>query len=276
MLKESRVYKQALLLVLIVISLTFSLIGCQSETTVQEGPKYIDRALTPEQFEAKLAEGSAIVVDIRRAEELEEKGKYKDSIHVPNEIIQENQDEAAKLLPEDKNTTLLIHCAVGGRASKAIDVVIDKLGYKNAYYLASPIIFDEEGNIKDYVQRALTPEQFEVKLKEDVVVVDIRRADELEKMGKYKDSIHVPNELINEDLEAASKLLPEDKNTLILIHCAKGGRASSAIDKIAYDLGYKNAYYLNSPIFFNAEGEITGYVGEDTQGAPSTDEGCGN
>ncbi|MFA5524909.1 MAG: rhodanese-like domain-containing protein, partial [Tissierellales bacterium] len=215
--------------------------------------------------------------DIRRSEELEANGKYKDSIHVPNELIQENQEEAAKLLPEDKNATLLIHCAVGGRASKAIDVAIDKLGYNNAYYLASPIIFDEEGNIKDYVQRALNPEQFEAKLKEEgVIVVDIRRDDELQERGKYKDSIHVPNELINEDLEAAAKLLPADKNATILIHCAKGGRASSAIEKVAYDLGYKNAYYLNSTIFFNAEGEITGYTGEEAQGATTgEDAGAG-
>lgn len=271
MLKGIKMNKSALLVVLVVISLTVSLMGCQSEPTAQEGPKYIDRALTPEQFEAKLAEGNAIVVDIRRAEELEEKGKYKDSIHVPNELIQENQDEAIKLLPENKDTTLLIHCAVGGRASKAIDIVIDKLGYKNAYYLASPIVFDAEGNIKDYVVRALNPEQFEAKLKEEgVVVVDIRREDELQEKGKYKDSIHVPNELINEDLEAAAKLLPVDKNTTLLIHCAKGGRASSAIEKVAYDLGYKNAYYLNNTIFFDTEGNITGYTAEDAQGAGTT------
>lgn len=266
MIKGMKLNKSNFFVVLIVISLTLSLIGCQSKPAAQEGPKYIDRALAPEQFEIKLEEGNAIVVDIRRDEELEEKGKYKDSIHVPNELIQEDHDSALKLLPSDKNATLLIHCAVGGRASRAIDVVIDEFGYKNAYYLASPIIFDEEGNIKDYVARALKPEQFEDKLKEEgIVVVDIRRDDELEEKGKYKDSLHVPNELIQEDAEAAAKLLPADKNTTILIHCAKGGRASKAIEIVAYDLGYKNAYYLDSTIFFDAEGNITGYTEEATQ-----------
>ena len=56
-----------------------------------------------------------------------------------------------------------------------------------------------------------------MKLKEDVVVVDIRRADELEKI-KYKDSIHKPNELINEDLEAASNCFLKIRIP-ILIHC---------------------------------------------------------
>src|SRR5690554_1412254 len=162
MLHIIRRNKRTFLTFLIMVSLLFSLTACQStptgETdTNQEG---VERALTPEQFEEKLGVGG-VVVDVRTAEELEAVGKYKDSIHVDNQLIQGDPESAAKLLPEDKDTTLLIHCKVGGRASKAIEVVVNDLGYKNAYYLASPITFYEDGNIRDYVLRELNPEKFE-------------------------------------------------------------------------------------------------------------------
>jgi len=262
MIREIKLNKKTLVTFIIMISFVFALTGCQSTPAGDtETNEEIERALTPEQFEEKLKEDGAVVVDVRTAQELEDVGKYKDSIHVDNNLIQEDPEAAAELLPEDKDTVLLIHCKVGGRASKAVEVVANDLGYKNAYYLASPIVFDKDGEIKDYVLRSLNPEQFEEKLEEDgVVVVDVRTAEELEEVGKYKDSINVDNNLIKEDLDAAAKLLPEDKDTTLLIHCKVGGRASQAVEAIAYELGYKNAYYLASPIVFDKDGEIKDYV----------------
>lgn len=110
----------------------------------------IERALTPEQFEEKISEEGVVVIDLRREEEIAVLGFYKDSLHIPYELLKKDPDAALELLPEDKDATLLIYCKVGGRARNSIDIFVEDFGYKNAYYLAGPIYFDEDGNISGY------------------------------------------------------------------------------------------------------------------------------
>lgn len=71
---------------------------------------------------------------------------------------------------------------------------------------------------------------------EDVIVVDVRRADEYT-VKHIPGAILVPNESIKEE---QPKDLP-DKDAVILIHCRTGVRSKDASDKLI-SMGYKNVY----------------------------------
>lgn len=71
---------------------------------------------------------------------------------------------------------------------------------------------------------------------EDVIVVDVRRADEYT-VKHIPGAILVPNESIKEE---QPKALP-DKDAVLLIHCRSGVRSKDASDKLVA-MGYKNVY----------------------------------
>jgi len=70
----------------------------------------------------------------------------------------------------------------------------------------------------------------------NVIVVDVRRADEYE-AGHLPGAILVPNETI---LTEAAKKLP-DKNAVLLIYCRSGRRSAEAAQKLI-SIGYIHVY----------------------------------
>ncbi|MDK2822919.1 MAG: hypothetical protein PWQ67_1944 [Clostridia bacterium] len=103
----------------------------------------VNRGLTPGEWQAKM-KGNYVVLDVRTAGE-RENGAIKGSLHIPSGDINKDPQAIVSKLPNDKNTTILIHCASGARAASVIDKIVD-LGYKNAFYLKSRIVIDKEGN----------------------------------------------------------------------------------------------------------------------------------
>ncbi|MBS6642328.1 MAG: rhodanese-like domain-containing protein [Clostridiaceae bacterium] len=71
---------------------------------------------------------------------------------------------------------------------------------------------------------------------EDVIVVDVRRADEYS-VKHIPGAVLVPNESIKDEQPEA---LP-DKEAILLVHCRTGIRSKDASDKLVA-MGYENVY----------------------------------
>ncbi|MBQ7365427.1 MAG: rhodanese-like domain-containing protein [Clostridia bacterium] len=85
--------------------------------------------------------------------------------------------------------------------------------------------------------QVITPEKAkEMMDQENVIIVDVRRADEYAQ-GHIEGAILVPNETISEE---AATALP-DKNAVYLIYCRSGRRSKEAAHKLIA-LGYTNVY----------------------------------
>ncbi len=107
----------------------------------------VDRSLTTEQFSDKLEHSTKVVViDVRTLEERSH-GYIIGSIHIQDSKILADPQSIISKLPKDKETTLLVHCASGARASGVVDKIAD-LGYKNTYYLNHSIFISSDGSYR--------------------------------------------------------------------------------------------------------------------------------
>lgn len=120
---------------------TFGTKGVASEYNVTEGT--VKRALTPNEFEKKLNSERVVVLDVRRPDEVIA-GHIKESVHIPHTKILENPQQIVDQLPEDKNTTILIHCKGGVRAGSVVHHVA-ALGYNNTFFLENNITITKDG-----------------------------------------------------------------------------------------------------------------------------------
>jgi len=104
-----------------------------------------NRGLTAEEWKKKLeAGGKVVVIDVRNDSEAAG-GMIKGAIHIPDSEIHKDPQAIASKLPADKETTLLLHCAVGARSAGVVEKVA-ALGYPNTFYLNARITIDADGN----------------------------------------------------------------------------------------------------------------------------------
>jgi rhodanese-related sulfurtransferase len=92
----------------------------------------------------------------------------------------------------------------------------------------------------------ITPDQAREKMaKDNVVVVDVRDAPELQAGGKVKGAVHISRGMLefraDPDLPSHDKALARDKP--VIVYCASGGRSALA-GKLLKDLGYTEVYNL--------------------------------
>lgn len=107
-------------------------------------PKY---DLTPAEWKAKYDAGNALVVDVRRPDEIAASGLVKGAININSADITANPAIIAQELGKrniPKNQLILIHCAAGGRAA-AMPAHFVAQGYTNVYYLANSIFVSPDG-----------------------------------------------------------------------------------------------------------------------------------
>jgi len=79
----------------------------------------------------------------------------------------------------------------------------------------------------------------------DALLLDIRDAPELEKMGRAVGSHHIPRGMLEFRADAASQFHDPAlrKDRPVVVHCASGGRAALA-GKLLKDMGFAEVYNL--------------------------------
>ena len=98
--------------------------------------------LTVEQAAAELAQGDALLVDLRETGELAEQGTIPGAVHAPRGMLEFWADPiSAYHRPEfDPNRRVILYCAGGGRSALAADV-LQQMGY------------DQRGSRRGWLQR---------------------------------------------------------------------------------------------------------------------------
>ncbi|MGH8146768.1 MAG: rhodanese-like domain-containing protein [Rhodanobacteraceae bacterium] len=91
--------------------------------------------LTPDQVQAELAGGDAVLVDVRDAAERAQ-GAIANSVHAPRGMLEFYADPASPMhKPElDPARRVILHCASGGRSALAA-TTLHQLGYANVAHL---------------------------------------------------------------------------------------------------------------------------------------------
>ena len=100
--------------------------------------------ITPDAAADLIAEGSALVVDVRDAPEVQASGKVAGAKHVSRGMLEFRADpESPHHDPAfDRDRTVILYCASGGRSALAAKALKD-LGYKDVRNL---------GGFKDWVE----------------------------------------------------------------------------------------------------------------------------
>lgn len=117
---------------------------------VKEAKQGIEN-LTPARVQQELANGNAILIDIRESEELLQNGKIPGSVHAPRGMIEFYADASLPYhKPEfDKNKRLILHCASGGRSALAVQT-LKQMGFQQIAHL--------DGGIKAWKEAGLPVE----------------------------------------------------------------------------------------------------------------------
>jgi rhodanese-related sulfurtransferase len=92
--------------------------------------------LSPQEAEAELRRGDALLIDIRETEERVESGTIPGAIHAPRGMLEFHADPtSAYYRPEfDPTRRTILFCASGGRAALATEA-LQTLGYADVAYL---------------------------------------------------------------------------------------------------------------------------------------------
>ncbi|MEZ5606690.1 MAG: rhodanese-like domain-containing protein [Burkholderiaceae bacterium] len=101
---------------------------------VQEAKSQIDN-LSPDQVQAELAAGQAVLVDIRDAPERAQ-GTIAGAVHASRGMLEFYADPSSPYhKPElDPQQRVILHCASGGRSALAV-LTLRELGYVNVAHL---------------------------------------------------------------------------------------------------------------------------------------------
>jgi rhodanese-related sulfurtransferase len=90
--------------------------------------------LSPAEASEKIASGNALVVDVRDASEVQQNGKLKGAINVSRGMLEFRADQDSPYHDPafQKDRTILLHCASGGRSALAGKTLQD-MGYKAVF-----------------------------------------------------------------------------------------------------------------------------------------------
>jgi rhodanese-related sulfurtransferase len=90
--------------------------------------------ITPEQAIEMIANGNTLVVDVRDAPELAANGKIAGAVHASRGMLEFRADPESPYHDKnfDKNKTVILYCASGGRSALAGKALKD-MGYDKVY-----------------------------------------------------------------------------------------------------------------------------------------------
>ncbi len=86
--------------------------------------------IAPEEVTALLAQGKAVVVDVRDGTEVQASGRVKGALHVPRGLLEFKADPESPVYDPSfqKDKTIILYCASGGRSALAGKTLKD-MGY---------------------------------------------------------------------------------------------------------------------------------------------------
>jgi rhodanese-related sulfurtransferase len=89
-------------------------------------------AITPQETAALVADGKAVVVDVRDGTEVQASGKVKGARHVPRGLLEFKADPESPMYEPalQREKTIILYCASGGRSALAGKTLKD-LGYSD-------------------------------------------------------------------------------------------------------------------------------------------------
>lgn len=92
--------------------------------------------LDPDAVEKELADGSAVLIDLREADELTTAGRIAGAVHVPRGMLEFRADPTSPYHqpPLDPAARVILHCASGGRSALAA-ATLQRMGYANVAHL---------------------------------------------------------------------------------------------------------------------------------------------
>ena len=102
---------------------------------VSEAKQHIEN-LTPEQVDAEVATGEALVVDIREPDERNQSGSIRGALHAPRGMLEFYADPSSPyhLQEFDPDRRTILYCASGGRSALAAET-LKLLGFANVAHL---------------------------------------------------------------------------------------------------------------------------------------------
>jgi rhodanese-related sulfurtransferase len=106
--------------------------------------------ITPAQAREMMAEGNALVVDVRDAPEVEKSGKVAGSVHVSRGMLEFRADPETPYHDKNftKDKTIILYCASGGRSALGGKVLKD-MGYTQVYNLGAFKDWVDSGGLID-------------------------------------------------------------------------------------------------------------------------------
>jgi rhodanese-related sulfurtransferase len=107
--------------------------SCQNQANTSN-TKAINTSITVEEFEKKLSDGNAQLIDVRTPEEYNQ-GHLKGALNY-NINSSEFENQLSKL---DKNKPVLVYCLSGGRSGSAAEMMADK-GFTEVYNMQGGIM----------------------------------------------------------------------------------------------------------------------------------------
>ena len=107
--------------------------SCQNQANTSN-TKAINTSITAEEFEKKLSDGNAQLIDVRTPEEYNQ-GHLKGALNY-NINSSEFENQLSKL---DKNKPVLVYCLSGGRSGSAAEIMADK-GFTEVYNMQGGIM----------------------------------------------------------------------------------------------------------------------------------------
>ncbi|MGE0224241.1 MAG: rhodanese-like domain-containing protein [Acetobacteraceae bacterium] len=94
--------------------------------------------ISPQQAQDMIAQGNTLVVDVRERPELEASGKVPGAVHVSRGMLEFRADADTPYHDKafDKDKTVILYCASGGRSALSGKVLQD-MGYTRVYNLGA-------------------------------------------------------------------------------------------------------------------------------------------
>lgn len=204
---------------------------------------------------AELVDNPPVLIDVRSLDEWNTVGYIEGAQHIWINELMPNRD----LLPEDKDTNIVVYCASSYRGGIAY-VTLNLLGYTNVRNLSGginawiaaelPVVgaaetvatFDMQTYAADYI--AALPNSFnairvddlaaKIDAAEDFILLDVRMADEYAE-GFIQGAINIPLPELTQHLDILPALDAD-----IVIYCGSGHRSTLAMTALNM-LGYTNA-----------------------------------